>query len=51
MVKVLFKYRDDYSHGEWRTQQCTVSDIQKAKEIYGLGVDCDYKIISVEELD
>lgn len=49
MVKVKFLYRDAYSNGEWREQECVVRSLQECKEIYGLGIDCDYKIISVEE--
>ena len=38
------------SNGEWREQECIVSSIAECKGIYGLGIDCDYRIISVEEL-
>lgn len=47
MVEVKFRYRDNMSNWEWREQQCVVSSVDKAIEIYGLGVDCDYEIISV----
>lgn len=50
MVKVKFKYRDDYSNGEWKEQECVVRSVKECKELYGLGVDCEYKIISVEEV-
>lgn len=50
MVKVKFKYRDDYSRGEWKEQECVVRSVKECKELYGLGVDCEYKIISVEEV-
>jgi hypothetical protein len=48
MVKVKFEYRDDYSNGKWNEQECVVSSIEECKRIYGLGVDCEYRIISVE---
>ena len=50
MLKIKFKYKDDWSHEEWREQECVVDSVQECKDIYGLGVDCDYQIISVENV-
>lgn len=50
MVEVKFKYKDAWSHGEWRTQKCTVRSVEECIRIYGLGIDCDYEIISVTEI-
>ena len=50
MVRVKFKYADSMSNWEWREQECTVSRVQECKKIYGLGIDCDYKIVSIEEV-
>lgn len=50
MVKVVFEYKDEYSDGEWRQQECVVRSLQECKEIYGLGIDCEYRIIKVEEV-
>lgn len=50
MVKVEFEYRDAYSRGKWNKQSCVVSSVQECKKIYGLGIDCEYKIISVTEI-
>ena len=50
MVVVKFQYRDDFSNGEWREQECVVNTVKECKEIYGLGVDCDYRIISVKNI-
>ena len=50
MVKVVFEYMDRYTNGEWNRQRCVVESVEKCKEIYGLGIDCDYRIISVEEV-
>ena len=49
MVKVKFEYCDAYTDGNWREQECIVSSVEECKRIYGLGVDCEYRIISVEE--
>ena len=48
MYNIEFEYCDRYTNGEWRRQRCTVSSIAECIKIYGLGVDCDYRIISVE---
>jgi len=50
MVKIIFEYKDEYTHGEWRRQQCVVSSLEECKQIYGLGIDCEYKIISIQEV-
>lgn len=49
MLKITFKYRDSYSNWEWRTQTCYMSSADECIKVYGLGIDCDYEIISVEE--
>lgn len=50
MVKVKFEYRDDYSNSEWREQECVVNSVEECKKLYGLGIDCEYKIVSVEKI-
>ena len=50
MLKIKFEYCDEMSRGERREQECIVSSIAERKSIYGLGLDCDYRIISVEKL-
>ena len=50
MLRIKFRYADAYSNWEWRNQECTVSSIAECKKIYNLGIDCDYEIISVEEI-
>ena len=49
MLHIKFRYADAMSNWEWREQECRVSSVEECKRIYGLGVDCDYEIISVEE--
>jgi hypothetical protein len=51
MVHIKFEYRDEMSNWEWRKQECTVSSVTECKRIYGLGIDCEYRIVSVEEVD
>ena len=50
MLKIVFEYRDDYTKGKWNMQECIMSSVKECKEIYGLGIDCEYRIISVEEV-
>lgn len=50
MKRIVFEYRDAYSHGKWNTQECVVRSMAECIRIYGLGVDCEYRIISVEDV-
>lgn len=50
MLHIKFKYRDAYSMGKWNEQECYVGSVAECKRIYGLGIDCEYEIISVEEV-
>lgn len=50
MLRITFKFRDQWSNGQWLERQCVVSSVAKCIEIYGLGIDCDYEIVSVEEV-
>lgn len=51
MYRITFRYCDAYSGWEWRTQSCVVSSVEECIRIYGLGVDCEYEIISVEKVE
>ena len=50
MKKIKFKYRDETSNWEWRGKECVVSSVEECIKIYGLGIDCDYQILSVEDI-
>lgn len=50
MLHIKFRYKDRYTRGEWNTQECTMSSIEECIKVYGLGVDCEYEIVSVEEV-
>ena len=50
MLKIMFEYADELSNWKWRKQSCVVSSVAECKKIYGLGYDCDYRIISIEEV-
>ncbi len=50
MLKIEFEYRDKYTNGRWNKQSCVVSSVAECKRLYGLGVDCEYKIISIEKV-
>ena len=50
MVHIKFEYRDAMSNWEWRKQECMVRSVDECIRIYGLGIDCEYRIVSVEEV-
>ena len=50
MVRVVFKYKDEDTFGKWETQEYIVNSVQECKKIYGLGIDCEYRILLVEEV-
>lgn len=50
MLNITFKYRDEMSNWEWRTQSCVVSSVKECKRIYGLGNgDVEYEILEIKE--
>lgn len=51
MVKVEFEYRDKCSYPKWNKQTCIMDSVEQCKKVYGLGVDCEYHIIAVEEIE
>ena len=51
MKKITFEYCDVYSNWEWRKQTCTMTNVEECIKIYGLGIDCAYRIISVEDIN
>lgn len=50
MLHIKFEYRDDLSYPEWKEQECIVNSIEECKELYGLDIDCEYRIISIKEV-
>lgn len=51
MLHIVFEYRDAWSNWKWKRQECVMSSVQRCIELYGLGIDCEYRIISVEEVE
>lgn len=51
MLRIRFRYRDSLSQWRWREQECVMSSVRECIKMYGLGIDCDYQIISVEEIE
>lgn len=49
MIKVRFKYRDEYSYPNWNEQECVVNTLQECIEFYGLN-ECEYQIIEIKEV-
>lgn len=51
LLKIEFEYKDAYTHGEWNRQTCTMRSVEECVHYYGLGVDCEYRILSVKEAE
>ena len=50
MLHIVFEYQDRYTNGNWSRQECVMSSVAECKKVYGLGVDCEYHILKVEEV-
>lgn len=50
MFRIKFKYKDEYTHGEWSTQRCTVESVEECKKIYGLN-EVEHEILEVIEIE
>lgn len=50
MKRIVFEYMDKFTYGEWNRQECIMSSVEQCIKVYGLGVDCQYRIISVEDI-
>ena len=50
MLEIEFEYKDRYTGDKWSKQSCVMESVQKCKEFYGLGVDCEYRITSIKRL-
>lgn len=51
MLEITFRYADAMSNWEWREQSCVVTSVAECKRIYGLGIDCEYEIISIRKIN
>lgn len=47
MLEIVFEYRDEMSGWKWKQQSCIMSSVEECKKVYGLGVDCEYRIVSI----
>lgn len=50
MLHIVFRYKDALSNWQWREQECVVRSVAECKELYGLGIDCEYEILKIEEV-
>ena len=50
MLRIKFRYCDAMSNWQWCEQECVVSSVHECIKLYGLGIDCEYEIISVKEI-
>ena len=55
--RITFSFKDEYTKGRWKEQSCVIqacdreTALNKCIEWYGLGEDCEYKIVSVEKIN
>lgn len=49
MLKIKFRYKDEYTCGEWRFQECTVRTLSECLDIYGLN-KIEYEILEIKEI-
>lgn len=49
-MKIKFRYKDEYTKGEWRYQECDVSSVKMCIELYGLD-EIEHEILEVDEDD
>lgn len=50
MLHIVFEYCDSMSGWAWRRQECYVRSVAECVKIYGLGIDCDYRFVSIEQV-
>lgn len=50
MLRIRFELKDEMTHGQWQVRECTGFTVEECVELYGLGKDCDYRILGVEEI-
>ncbi len=50
MLSITFRYKDELSKGEWRTQHCVVPSVEECIKFYGLEIDCEYEILEIKEV-
>lgn len=50
MKRIVFEYCDMYTNDGWSRQECVMTSVSECIKFYGLGADCEYRIISVEDV-
>lgn len=51
MKRIVFRYQDRFTNGNWNETSCEVESLEQCIEIYGLKEpDVRYEIVSIEEI-
>ena len=50
MLHIIFEYKDKYNKNNWCRQECYMNSVEDCIEWYGLGSDCEYRIVDVKEI-
>lgn len=51
MKYIRFRFKDEFTNGNWSEQECCVPSVQECIQLYGLGIDeCEYEILEIKEV-
>ena len=50
MLRITFEYRDEHAENRWSRQTGDFPSLQECIDWYGLGIDCEYRIVSIGEV-
>jgi hypothetical protein len=45
---IKFEYKDRYTNEAYKKQECICDSLSECILLYGLGYDCDYRILEVK---
>lgn len=52
MKHIKFRYKDEFTNGEWSYQECYLPSLEECIKCYGLDQpDVQYEIILIEDVD
>ena len=50
MLRITFEYKDRFTENGWSRQSGDFQSVGECIDWYGLGKDCEYRIVSIEEV-
>lgn len=50
MKRIKFRFKDKYTDGKWKNQECSVESLEECVRIYGLNnPDVDWELVMIED--